>query len=149
MGRQIKEADMNGKLNKLRMLSFVAFVLVVLPVFLCGCESKADRDAATHLKLGKIEFEAGRLVEAMDAFDKAIAIKPDYAEAYFLVGKVCDKLRKRDDAIAAYKKCVAIEPTGENAAHARKRMSDLMGDKIDKWRNELDSESGKLDPGSL
>jgi tetratricopeptide (TPR) repeat protein len=145
MGRQIKETDMNGKLNELRILSFAAFVLVLLPVFLCGCESKTDRDAATHLKLGKIEFEAGRFVEAMDAFDKAISIKPDYAEAYFLMGKVYDKLRRSDDAIAAYKKCVAIDPAGENAADARKRATELLGNMADKWSNEI----GELDPGNL
>ena len=113
------------KLNKLRILSFVGCVVIVLPVLLCGCESKADRDAATYLKLGNVDFEAGRYKEAIASYQKAIVTKPDYADAYSRMADAYEQRKEYSEAIATLEKYIAIEPTGEMADNVPQRISDL------------------------
>lgn len=55
---------MTGKLNRSAVLYFLAgCVLVVLPAFLSGYQSERDKDAATYLKLGNIDYDDGRYRE--------------------------------------------------------------------------------------
>ena len=42
--------------------------------------------------------------EAIDAYKKAISIKPDYADAYYNMGIALKEIGKLDEAITAYKK---------------------------------------------
>ena len=53
---------------------------------------------------------------------KATDLKPDYALAYRNMGLIYSKLGKYADAIAAYEKCVALEPTGGMADEAREHI---------------------------
>src|ERR1700686_4014803 len=41
------------------------------------------RSAAAHSNLGNVLFQSRRLDEALAGFEQAIALKPDYAEAFF------------------------------------------------------------------
>ena len=125
---------MAGKQNKLRILSFVGRVVIVLPVFLCGCNSEkdstkstdsTDREAEAYYKQGKSHSEAGRYKEAIIAYKKAIDLRPDYAEASYFIGEAYDRLRQYKAALAAYKKYDTFEPTGEMADKARKAISDI------------------------
>jgi type II secretion system protein G len=107
------------------------WVVIVLPVFLSGCESKMDKGAAMSLEFGNIRYEAGRCMEAAIAYRNAINMKPDFAEAYYGLGKAYDKLRQYPDARAAYQKYLALAPTGKAADQARKRISEIEKLKID------------------
>jgi tetratricopeptide (TPR) repeat protein len=108
-----------GKLSKLRVLSFAAgCVLFVLPAFLCGCGS--DKEAKAHFKRGKVDYYATRYAAAVVAYKKAIALKPDYAEAYYNLAAAYSALGKYAKAISACQKVIAIDPTGKLADQARK-----------------------------
>ena len=48
--------------------------------------------------------EQGKLDEAIEAYKKAISIKPDYAEAYNNMGIALKEQGKLDEAIEAYTK---------------------------------------------
>lgn len=48
--------------------------------------------------------------EAMDAFERAIHIKPDDAEAYYALAVTYDSVGRSEEAIAAYKETIRIEP---------------------------------------
>ena len=48
--------------------------------------------------------EQGKLDEAIEAYKMALAIKPDYAEAYNNMGNALKDQGKLDEAIASYKK---------------------------------------------
>ena len=119
-------AKYKRELNKSRILSFVGCVVIVLPAFLCGCNSEKDRDAATYLKLGKVDYDDGRFMNALIAYQKAIDLKPDYAEAYYSMGNAYCKLGQYEAALVAYKKCDTLEPTGKMADEARKAISELL-----------------------
>ena len=44
------------------------------------------------------------------AYDKALALKPDFAEAWLGRGDVFKKLKRHVEAFAAYDKALAIKP---------------------------------------
>ena len=106
---------MNGKPNKLRILSFVGCVVIVLPAFLCGCgESKEDK-AKAYFDEGEIYMKVNEYVDAIVAYEKAVAIKPDFALAYYNLGGAYGKLKNYTHAIASYKKAIAIKPEDASA----------------------------------
>ena len=48
--------------------------------------------------------------EAMDAFEQAIHIKPDDAEAYYTLAVTYDSIGRSEEAEAAYKEAIRINP---------------------------------------
>ena len=60
--------------------------------------------------LGASRSKIGMLDEAIDAYKKAILLKPDYAEAYNNLGVTLKDQEKFDDAIEAYKKAITFKP---------------------------------------
>ena len=48
--------------------------------------------------------------EAIDAFDEAVHIKPDDAEAYYTLAVTYDSAGRSEEAIAAYKEAIRIKP---------------------------------------
>jgi len=56
-----------------------------------------------------------RYQEAIDAYNKALAIDPNYKEAWCLNGIALHKLSRYQEAISAYNKAIAIDPNFANA----------------------------------
>ena len=52
----------------------------------------------------------GQFVASVEAYNKALAIKPDYAEAYSNMGVTLQEQGKLEEAIEAYNKALAIKP---------------------------------------
>ena len=67
-------------------------------------------------KFAGTEFNLGALFSDIDQrtaikhFEKAIAIKPDFAEAYYSLGLVFRDLGLKDEAIESYQKAINIKP---------------------------------------
>ena len=59
-----------------------ACTAVVLSGFLGGCTS-SDAEAKAHFDRGNAHFEKGEYDAAIAAWKEAVAVKPDYAEAYY------------------------------------------------------------------
>ena len=55
-------------------------------------------------------------MEALKAYKKALAIKPDYAQAYYNMGNALQDQGKSDEAIASYKKALEIDPSFSEAS---------------------------------
>lgn len=65
----------------------------------------------SHFLVALVEFKAGRLEEARDSFQKAIAASPTpYAEAWFNLGLLERSADRHDAAIAAYQQALAAKP---------------------------------------
>ena len=65
--------------------------------------------------MGNALKEQGKLEEAIEAYNKALAIKPDYAEAYNNMGNALQEQGKLEEAIEAYNKALAIKPDNAEA----------------------------------
>jgi tetratricopeptide (TPR) repeat protein len=60
--------------------------------------------------MGNALHDKGKTEEAIEAFNKALSIKPDYAEAYYNMGYALKDQDKLEEAIEAYNKALAIKP---------------------------------------
>jgi tetratricopeptide (TPR) repeat protein len=65
---------------------------------------------AAHYNLGVALDQEGREDEASAHFQKALEIKPDYAEAYYGLGMALDRRGRLNEAIAEYQKALEIKP---------------------------------------
>ena len=59
--------------------------------------------------MGVVLQGQGKFQEAIEAYNKALLLKPDFAEAYNNIGNVF-KDRKLGDAIKSYKKALSFKP---------------------------------------
>jgi tetratricopeptide (TPR) repeat protein len=57
--------------------------------------------------MGNALKEQGKLDEAIEAYNKALSIKPDYAEAYNNMGNALKEQGKLEEAIEAYNKALS------------------------------------------
>ena len=57
--------------------------------------------------------------EALQSFDRAITLKPDYAVAYRNRGIVLRELQRRDEALGSYDKAIALQPNFAEAYRNR------------------------------
>ena len=60
--------------------------------------------------LGASATEIGMIDEAIEAYKKAISIKPDYADAYNNMGVVLKQKGEYDEAIKLHKKAISLRP---------------------------------------
>ena len=65
--------------------------------------------------MGSALQDQGKLEEAIEAYKKAIAIKPDHAEAHNNMGNALRDQGKLEEAIEAYKKAIAYKPNHADA----------------------------------
>jgi tetratricopeptide (TPR) repeat protein len=80
--------------------------------------TNANHFGALHL-LAVIQFRLGRLKDALESYDRALAIKQDYAEALNNRGNALRDLTRLDDALASYEKALAIKPDFVEALYNR------------------------------
>src|SRR5262249_55517404 len=68
---------------------------------------------------GNVFLDLKRYDEAFAAYDKALSIKPDLAEAWLGRGNVFLDLKRYDEAFATYDKALSIKPDLESVEGAR------------------------------
>ena len=72
---------------------------------------RLSQTTLTHtLTKGTAHFKLRRPEDATARYDKAIALKPDYAEAYNNRGSALFALKRLEDALASYDKAIALKP---------------------------------------
>ncbi len=64
----------------------------------------------------------GRLPEAVLAFDRALALSDNYAEAYYNRANALRDLNRVDDAIASYDRAIALDPEFADAHNNRSNL---------------------------
>ena len=98
-----------------------------LQAFLAGDLNKAKRKAeiaaALHpdlaraqVLLGRVAIEEGEMGAAVTALRQATSIDDQSVDAWYYLGVACERLRRREDALAAYRRAAELDPF--NARHA-------------------------------
>jgi len=82
--------------------------------WLAGAIGK-DPKAAYVSALGTALWRAGRLDEALKAFEKAIALQPDCAEHWTGLGAVLVDLKRAEDALLSFRHALRLDPRHVNA----------------------------------
>lgn len=92
-------------------------------------------NASDYLRLGNAEIDKKNYQRAMEHYDKAIQIRPDYAMAWNNKGCTLTELGRYDDALKAYGKAIEIKPDHAIAWYNKGRAYSLMGDKENALKN--------------
>ncbi len=70
-----------------------------------------DKDfAICHFVLGSLYLDQSDLKKAMDEFNKAIKLDPQYEDAYCVRGVVYDHLKQERNALADFERAIVINP---------------------------------------
>ncbi len=92
-----------------------------LGLALAGCVTAApSRDpltASEHNDLGVAHFERGEPRRAAQEFERAVALRPEWARALVNLGDARLALGERQGAIEAYQRAVAVAPDDPGAAN--------------------------------
>jgi len=79
---------------------------------LCKTQTK---NPSVWFALGYLHGQLGNDDIAIGHFKKAIALKPDYADAYRSMGLAYETMKRYPEAIVAYKQAIALEPDNTDA----------------------------------
>ncbi len=83
------------------------------------------------LDLGQLRKDQDRFGEALDCFDRVIALDPEKPQAHYLRAATLARASFTEQAIAAYRSCLAIRPAHIGAllglGHVLKAMGDYAG----------------------
>ena len=60
--------------------------------------------------VGAVNKSLGKLEEAIEAYKKALSVKPDYAEVHYNMGNALKDQGKLEEAIEAYRKALSVKP---------------------------------------
>ncbi len=74
---------------------------------------------ATHLMQGHAQNQLRRHAAALISYDRAIALKPDLADAYLCRGNVLSELGNHEAAVASYDKALEFKPNAAETYVAR------------------------------
>lgn len=87
-------------------------LVAILPIVLFSFNlyAREEPTAKTFFDLGVQHIEKTEYSEAIDAYKKAVQIKPSYVEAYITLGMVSSMLSRYDEAIEAFKKAAKLKP---------------------------------------
>jgi tetratricopeptide (TPR) repeat protein len=83
------------------------------------------RNAAALAGRGACYLDLSRYAQAEASFEGALESDPRNAEALFGLAETYRYMGKKGDAVAWYEKFLAVRPTGDDAAAARRLISQL------------------------
>ena len=74
---------------------------------------------------GVILWNAGKIAEASEHFQKVIFMKPDHADAHYQLGMAYVNQNKLSDAVPMFEKYLQLAPDGQFAATAKGILSSI------------------------
>lgn len=81
--------------------------------------------AKKDLKVGDFYAKKGSHRAAVGRYLEATKWNPSFAEAYWKLGRSREKLDQPAEALEAYRKYIELDPNGDNARQARKRIAEI------------------------
>lgn len=106
------------------MLTTATATLVLLATPAMAQESTADHDARVAFESGHLAFAEGRYDDALVDFTRAYDLSRR-AELLYNIGLAADRLRRDEEAIAAFEAYLAALPEAENRAEVQRRLRAL------------------------
>jgi tetratricopeptide (TPR) repeat protein len=76
----------------------------------------------SYIEKGSILFDEKKFSEAIKVFNLALTVSPEYADAYYWVGKCQEALGQKEDAKLNYEKAYALDKTFTQAKEAADKL---------------------------
>ena len=103
-----KSQPKKGILGKILLAIFFIGVSGVASIFILNHIN--SNNAIELSKQGNTLFDLQRYQDALEVYEKAVNIRPDYSQGWNGQGKTLDKLKKYKEALVAYDKAIQIQP---------------------------------------
>ena len=94
------------------MKSKIVFILVTILLLICTC---TDQKAKRYFNKGYDYFDDGLFDKAIECYQKAVEINPDYANAYYNMGIAYAYKENYDKALECCQKAIEIKNDYANA----------------------------------
>jgi len=94
--------------------------------FFFRCLNSWGRESEIHNDLGGIFYESGNIERAIKEVQKAIALQPHDARAYYNLGSALAKKGQFEEARRSFKKALEIKPTYTKAEEGLKRLENVL-----------------------
>lgn len=75
-----------------------------------------------HLNLGHLYLEQGALSAATQEYERAVSSNPKYTLGYLALGTAYQKMGRRDEAVAQFRKVVELAPDTPEAQRAKQQI---------------------------
>jgi hypothetical protein len=95
--------------------------------------SRSGRTTPRRTTSGVALYDLRRLEEALDNYDRAVAIEPDHAKAHTNKALALYELRRFDEAMASYDRAVALRPDFVDAHHNQALCRLMLGEDEAGW----------------
>lgn len=92
-------------------------------------------------------MQAGRAADAVRAYDRAIALQPDYLDPHFNRGNALLRLQRNEEALASFEQAIALSPRLALAHYNRGAVLEALGrvrEAMDSYRAVLEIEPGHV-----
>lgn len=86
---------------------------------------QAPKLVPVHYKYGFALLQQSKYQETVDQAKICIQLAPNFVGGYSLMGEASEGLKQTEQALAAYKKALSLQPSGENADIIKEHISDL------------------------
>lgn len=111
------------KLSKKILLSLIIFISAVNISF----AAEISTEAKLQYNKGVDMYRVGRYEEAIDAFEKAVELDPDYIDAYYNLGSILEFIKQDDAALAVFKQIILRKPTDYESVYKAAALSVKLG----------------------
>ena len=110
------------KLKKLAIaLSLAAFITT-------GANAAISTDAKLQYNKGIDYYHLGQFEEAAACFREAVALDPNYIDAYYNLGSILEYLKQDEMALSVFKQIILRKPTDYEAVYKAAELTRKLGD---------------------
>lgn len=117
------------KSSRKKKILVVVVCLIYIAAVLGGilCYMKMNSFSSLYRK-AEIKYNTGMYEDAREILEKAMRKEPDSQNGCLLMGKICEELGETDDAEAAYKKLIDLNPDSTEAYSGLLRIYSQQGE---------------------
>ena len=122
----ICERCYNKLLKMIKKSSILLLLILMLSV--PAIAEEPGNDAKLIYNQGVEYYKQGEFERSMEAFKKAVALEPNYIDAYYNLGTILEQLEQYDAALTVFKQIIVRKPDDYESVYKAALLSSKLGD---------------------
>lgn len=109
------------------MKKFLITFIILISAVNIGFAAEISNEAKLQYNQGVDYYRLGQYDKAMASFRQAIAIEPDYIDAYYNLGTILEFIKQDDAALVVFKQIIVRNPNDYEAVYKAAALSQKLG----------------------